>query len=262
MALVPTSLVEAPAPRGLRYGLLTAAVGPLDLPAPHGLGGGVQYEPVTCGFARHYPIECPVGVTPESKMFDPADPLTVADPFVVYATYQCTSVGHTAAELEAKVRQRLANGEQTIAESALADILAAGATPLVAPDPTSIESVVGELEEWLYGIATANYGAVGYLHAPARFAAALAFAGLLVKDGPVYRTQMGTVWSIGGGYPDDGTIYISGQTTVWRSVDILVPPVRETFDRATNQYLAIAEREYAVAYDCVAASATFEASPS
>ncbi len=63
---------------------------------------------------------------------------------------------------------------------------------------------------------------------------------------------MGTVWAFGGGYPDDGTIYISGQPTVWRSSDVFVAPASGAFDRLTNQYNMIAEREYAVAYDCLA----------
>lgn len=257
MAIVPAKVIPAPQPRGLRYGLLTAATGPLDLPVPDGLGGGIRYAPDSCGQARTYPVDCPADVAPTAKVFDPIEALIDAAPFVVYSSLQCGSVGYTQAELEARVRRRFANGEQTAVESEMSAILAAGASPLTSPDPNSIESVVGELQEWLYGTGGAAYGNVGYLHAPVRVQAYAAFAGLLIADGPLWKTQMGTIWVFGGGYPDDGTIYISGQVTVWRAPDIFVPPAEQTLDRRLNQYMLVAEREYAAAYDCVAASAEF-----
>jgi hypothetical protein len=256
MAITPAPVVPAPAGRGLRYGLLTAATGPLSLPDPHGVGSGVQYEPNSCGHAHLYPVDC--DDSPTNKTFDEPDPVTVAAPFVAYATYTCSPVGHTWAELEARVRQRLANGEQTIAEQGLADALAAAATPLVmVSDPTRIDAVVGELEQWLYGIDGANYGQVGYLHAPVRLLSEAARHGLVVADGKLLRTHLGTIWVFGGGYPDDGTVYISGQVVVFRSDDVFVPPPAQTFNRRTNQANLIAERVYAVGFDCVAASAPF-----
>ncbi len=257
MAIVPAEVIPAPQPRGLRYGLLTAATGPLDLPVPNGLGGGVRYAPDSCGQTRTYPVDCPADVTPPAKTFDPIEDLIDAEPFVVYSSLQCGSVGYTQAELEAKVRRRYANGEQTGVETEFAVVLAAAASPLTAPDPGSIESVIGELEEWLYGVGGVAYGNVGFLHSPVRFATAAAFAGLLVQRGPLWTTQMGTIWVFGGGYPDDGIIYISGQVTLWRAPDIFVPPVDQTFDRSLNQYKLLAEREYAGAFDCFAASAEF-----
>lgn len=253
MALIGGPLVAAPMPRGLRYGILAAATGPLELPSPSGLGGGVQYQPVSCGFARLYPIEC--DTDPPTKVFDGIDPLTEADPFVVYSTLQCGPVGYTLPELEAMARQRLTNGEQAVAEQAMATILAASATPTPAPDNTSIVSVVAALEQWLYG--NMNYGREGYLHAPLRSAAYMAAEGLLVRDGPLWRTNLGTV-VIFGDYPDTGVHYISGQATVWRSTDITVPPLEQTLNRATNQAYVIAEREYAVAFDCLAGSTDFD----
>jgi hypothetical protein len=255
VALTPVSVVSAPEPRGLRYGLFTAANGPLELPE-HARSGGLVYEPVSCGHSHVYPVACAAGVTPPSKVFDPADPFITADPFIVYASYVCGTVGHTPSELEAKVRRRLLNGEQTSAEAEMAAILAAGAVDLGGPDPTSIVATVAELEQWLYGIGGMAYGNVGVLHAPARYSAYASVYGLVVQDGPLQRTRLGTVWSFGGGYPDDGTIYISGQVTLWRSSDVFVSPVA-TYLPPLNQYRLIAEREYVVAYDCVAASADF-----
>lgn len=256
MVVLLAEIVEAPPSRGLRYGLFAAAVGPMDLPVPGGLRGGVQFLPQSCGTASLYPVVC--DDTPPAQTFKDGDGYIVAEPFLARATYVCQSVGTSAAELEARVRQRLANGEQSVAEAGMAQALAASAVPVTAADPTNIHSVVGELEQWLYGDGTADYGNVGYLHAPARFSAWATSIGLAIKDGPVWRTHMGTVWIFGGGYPDDGQMYISGTAAVWRAPEASVPPAAQVFDRTTNQYRLVADREYAVAFDCVAAVATFE----
>jgi hypothetical protein len=255
MAIIPRMVIPAPEPRGLRYGLFTAANGPNDLP-PHGAAGGVTYDPVSCGHAHYYGTEC----HGSEKTFDANDELIKANPFVVYASLVCGSAGTTASAMEAKVRRRLANGEQTIAEYGMGLVLGAGATPLASPDPT-MTGVVSDLEQWLYGISGANYGNIGYLHASPRMAAYAAEESLIVRDGPLLKTPMGTIWVFGGGYPDNGTIYVSGQVTVWRSADVFVSSPAQTLNLTTNQYRVLAEREYAVAYDCVAASAVFDWTP-
>lgn len=256
MAGLPPLEVTAPEPRGLRYGLLTAASGPLDL-VEHGLSAGLIYEPVSCGHAHLYPVECPPDDPPTVKVFDPLNGFVTATPFVAYASLRCGAVGNSAEAIRTKVLRRLANGEQTVAEQGMATVLAGAATPVVAPDPDDIRSVIGALEQWLYGVGGANYGNVGYLHLPPRYANYAGSNGVLFQQGPLWRTHMGTTVVFGGGYPDTGEIYISGHTTVWRAADINVPDPNQTFDRTANQYLVLAEREYAVAFDCVAAVAQF-----
>lgn len=251
MAVVLAEVVAGPASRGLRYGLFAAAVGPMTLPEPGGLGNGVQFEPVSCGSADLYPVEC--DDTPPSQTFDDGDGYISAEPFLARATYVCKSVGTSPADLDTKVRRRLENGEQTVAEAGMAIALAVSPVHVTAGEPESIRSVVGELEQWLYGVDTANYGRVGVLHASPRVAAYAAAAGLLTKVGPVFQTPMGTVWSIGGGYPD-GPVYISGTASLWKAEQ---PSVSQAFDWSTNEYRLVADRTFAVAYDCVAAVATY-----
>ena len=254
--MMPAPIVDAAQPRGIRYGLLTAAAGPLDLP-PHALATGVRFRPVSCGTAHTYPISCPTD-DPDEKVFDGQTEYLDADSTAVYATLECSRVGSTAAQMEDDVRRRLLNGEQLAAETLMAASLAAGAIPLTAADDTSASSVVGELEEWLYGVDGAAYGPVGYLHVPIRYAADFGRHGIVKQDGPVWTTIAGTVVVFGGGYPDDGTLYISGNVTVWRAPDVNVPPAEETWDHALNKFMLLAEREYAVAYDCFAASIHFD----
>lgn len=253
---MPAPFVDAAVPRGLRYGLLTAATGPLSLPE-HALASGVRFKPIECGSVHTYPITCPTD-DPDDKVFDPQTDYLQADTTAVYATLECSRVGTTPTQMEADVRQRLANGEQLGAETLMAASLAAAAVVLTAPDETSSSSIVGELEDWLYGAAGAAYGYVGFLHVPVRYAADFSRHGLLIPKGPVWTTAMGTIVVFGGGYPDDGRVYISGNVTVWRADDINVPPADQTWDRETNTFTMLAEREYAVAFNCHAASVVFD----
>jgi hypothetical protein len=252
--ITPSTEVTAPEPLGRRYGLLTAAAGPLNLPASR-YGGGITYEPVSCGAARVLPHDCP---DPDdglpTKTFDPGDDWVQADPFIVYATLQCGSAG--AGDPDAKVRRRLTNGEQGAVERYLGGVLAAAADTVPAPVPAVMSSVIGALEQWLYG--DQGYGNVGYIHAAARLASYVHKGTPLTADSAGrLRTRMGTV-VVFGDYPDDGSVFITGHTTVWRAEEPAVSPRGQALNTTTNQLYMLAEREYAVAYDCTAGVATFD----
>lgn len=261
MAIVPAPTVPAPEPLGRRYGLLTAAVGPLDLPNLGGFGGGITYDPVSCGGARRLDMAC-LAADPEDrpqKVFDPADPWVTAEPFVVYSTLTCGSVGMPGDLAEAKVLRRMLNGEQSQVEQMLAQIITDDDDTVTVPvtDPTNLRSVIGSLEGWLYGgdVDEAGYGNVGYLHLPLRLTSYTEFLGLRRDDVGRYRTALGTV-VVYGDYPD-GTVMISGHTTMWRAPEAAVSPRNQVLNRTTNQLFMLAEREWAVAYDCVAGVATY-----
>lgn len=275
MAIVPGQLISGPEPLRRRYGLLTAASGPIDLPAQNGPGGGVRYISQACGAAHPYPIGCYDGLpetTPEGKPTDPDNSLVEAPPFMVLASIECGTVGYTSAEDEARVRRRLDNGEQGAAEFALwtgldpagnglaIPHLAEADEDILAAEPLSIVSVVAGLEDWAY--RDQGYGYVAYIHAPVAVAAHAADAGLVIDDGRLKRTPFGSIWIFGGGYPGTGEegaeppeggtyLHVTGQVTVWRSADVWVAPVDQTMNRTTNQRLLLAEREYAVGFDCM-----------
>lgn len=286
---------ESPQPIGERYGLLTAAQGPFVLP-PKALAGGITYYPTSCGFTRDYPIECGPDESPDEspddsiKIFDEDTVNTLGDPFLLYSTIVCGSAGLGAMpqDAEARLRRRLelrfSNGAATGTEQGASLAFASsGAPELVVPDPTDITSVVSTLEQWLYsrrdmavdGGGTSQgigYGFRGYLHAPAGVAAWAMKEHLIEpdRDNPrIWKTAMGTVWVFGGGYsgalpgaaaPVGGVegIYITGQTTVWKQDLPIEPPLREIFDRETNQRLALLERAYMVTWDCGIAAAGYD----
>jgi hypothetical protein len=199
--------------------------------------------------------------------------------FAVVASEECGSLGYTAPEFEAKVRRRLANGEQGAAELALWTGLDPDGNSLNIPhlaettdtvtiaDPLSIVHVVAGIEDWAY--REQGYGYVAYIHAPVAVAAHAADAGLVVDDGPLKRTPYGSIWIFGGGYPGTGAagidppaggtyIHVTGQVQVWRSPEEHVYPANQTMDRTTNQRLLMAEREYAIGFDCMNGRALFD----
>lgn len=282
MAIIPGQVVPAPVPTRRRYGLFTAASGPLDLPSPHGLGGGVRYVPVTCGEAHPYPIGCYDGLpatTEDGKPVDPAEDEVQAGAFMVLSSIECGTVGYTANEDAARVRGRLEAGEQGAVELALwtgldpagnsLEIENLSEAPEIVPvaDDLDMVHVVAALEDYAY--RDQGYGFTAYIHAPVSVAAHAAAGNLVERDGNLLRTPYGSIWVFGGGYPGTGVagaeppaggtfLHITGLVTVWRATDIHIPPVDQTMDRATNQRLLLAEREFAVAFDCFNGRATFD----
>lgn len=281
MAIVPAPLVQTPEPGRIRYGLLRAASGPLDLASPGGRGGGARYVPVTCGVAHSYPIDCYDGLIQEPAGGKPADPGNAeveASSFMVLATIECGAAGYRAAEFEEQARRRLEAGEQGAAERALwtgldpdgnsLDILNLQDTAeaIFPSENFDLDAVVGGLEDYAY--RDQGYGYTAFIHAPVRVAAYAGASNLIVRDGPLMRTPYGSIWVFGGGYPGTGAggastfpngsyIHITGQVNVWRSSDVHTFPADQTMNRATNQRLLVAEREYAIGFDCLNGRAEF-----
>lgn len=260
-------LVATPAPSPRRYGLFTAATGPLALDT-HGVGSGVQFISDHCGGAQLYDANC---VTHPTKAFVEGSDIMAADPFWVIAMKRCGAAGRTPAELEQAIKQQLLSGAQQQVEAAFWNGGGIGVTPaLTTAGATTVTSTavgfgarIAALEEAFYD----TYGYVGTLHMNTRGYAAAAYADLLEDGGQGGRllTPIGSVWSIGSGYditgPDDADpaagsiwVFMTGQVTMWASA-VSVPDLLATFDRTTNQYNALAEQVYALTYDCPDVSA-------
>lgn len=260
---LPGQTVPAPQALRRRYGLFDAASGPLDLP-PHGEGAGVRYVPESCGEAHLIGVNCYTSENPAPiKPLDGVEDEIDTGVFVALATVSCTPVGYSIPELRERARRRLENHEQAAVERALWSgldfegnalgirTLNGNATDIPGGyDPGLITDVVGALERYAY--TEQGYGSVAYLHAPIEVAAFAAEAGLILPDGNRKVTPLGSVW-VFGAYPA-GSVIVSGQTTVWRS-DIQVV---DSFERTTNEAVLVAERAYAVAFDCFAGRAEFD----
>lgn len=262
VAIAPAPLIEAPEPLKARYGLFTAASGPLALP-DHGEAAGVRYVPLTCGGAHAYGIQCYASGAAPDKPHDGDNAEVNTGVFGALATFECSAVGYSQAEMRTKVMRRLEAAEQSVVEGAfwtgedfegnplgilnLADEAEAVPTGY---NPDLITDVVGALERYAYTLN--GYGYQAYIHAPVEVAAFAHESGQVLLDGNRKVTPMGSIWSFGA-YPA-GSIIITGQTTVWRG-DVVQ---YDSFDPTTNQRFLIAERAYSVSYDCFAGRAEFD----
>jgi hypothetical protein len=285
----------------LRYGLFNVAP-PQQLPESvvvdggitdsnfrdHAFGSGFFYDPVGCGEAHLYEINCD---PPVVKDVDPNSAEVPVLPFVVYSTLAC-GMPSNVAYYSSKNLTRLYSTEQEAVEAALW-AGSAGNTPFIvdAAGPygvpvdvgaggtfANVVDAVSALEQHAYGAA--HYGYHATLHAQIAVHAYAADAFLITTahsgfdaawgvsmNEPVLRTPLGTKWVFGGGYPGTGPagvapgagetyIWITGLTTVWRDEAWQPPnPLRSQFSRTNNQLELLAERRYLATFDCFSAYA-------
>ena len=264
--------VPAPNPVVPRYGLFSAATGPLDLPA-HARQGGLQYELSTCALPLGYTVACIESHA--AKAVSGSVGTVTATPFVVYSSINCSPVGLAnwgQERVQQLLYQQLVAGEQSTVERLFSESTfglspgLGGATP-AAVNLGNVGGIVrafGTLESWLY----ARYGIPGVIHVPMLAASYVKGAHLVEQDSPVspWRTAPKSVVSFGnyagtgptGQVPAAGDtwIYITGQVAVWRTPDseLFVPSMGQIINRSTNVLNIVMEREYVVSYDCYIAA--------
>lgn len=258
------SLYPAVTPGLARYGLFNAATVVDDLDA-RGISSGFQIPAEDCGTVRPYDANC---ATHPAKTFDEGLDYMVSEPYWVYATRQCGTVGTTPEGAAASVRRRLLAGEQRAVEEQLwgggaslavdpqlTALPALGVTTVVPTAPGS-SAAIAALEDAFYD----TYGYVGTIHINMRAYGNLAYGDLLVRNAGTLNTPMGSVWSIGAGYGITGPEGVAPAAgNVWafmtppvliRRSEVIVPPVLAALDRTTNQYMSLAERVYAHTWVC------------
>lgn len=259
-------VIEAPPAGRLRYGLFDAAVMTEDLD-DRMIGAGFALPAVDCGVARLYDSQCEPALN-TAKTFDEGLTYMEALPYWVYSTRQCGIVGTTPAEFSLSVRRRLLGGEQTQVEDVLWDggglagmtgLTTAAGTVTVVPSAPGAGAAIAALEESFYS----EYGYVGTIHMNQRAYAALAYSEL-ITDAPqqgVLTTPLRSLWSLGAGYditgpgdvaPAAGFVwaFMTPPVVIKRSTIIAQDDPRAFVDRATNQYMGLAERVYAAVWTC------------
>lgn len=281
--------VQAPTFTPLPYGLLSSLGMDIRTPNNPHWQSGVTYE-VLCGGGDSTYAQCLVatGLSGDSSVTSASPPektptstidVRGALPFTVYTNVDCSAVGFwdraeemVGTELTYTEQWQVerafwtgqAGGQPTVyphlaADTELIDsngyLLQSAATITGTGETLDVAEAVGTLEAYMANC----YDGVPVIHAPRALNATFARFGLLVRDGPRYRTPSGSIVVFGGGYlgtspsgavtPNALWIYATGSMFIYRSKPTVFR-VRDSFDRSNNTVRAIAERTYVIGWDC------------
>jgi hypothetical protein len=193
-----------------------------------------------------------------------------ATPFTVYATYDCSPVGRSVADMQDKARQRLLSREEGGVEKifwtgSVGNVpKLQGATVLATAK--QMVTALALLEQY----AADTWGGPGVIHVPKIGGVVLAQNGVVKPNGNSLETALGSQVIAGSGYPNsDMTGAAAAANTAWA---VVTPPMfvyrssvftsssqeGDLLDRGSNTFYAIAERTYLVGYDtCGLAAVNF-----
>src|SRR5262245_49678812 len=169
VATIPAVLVDKPTPSmPLRYGLLQAAVGPLNLPV-HARNGGIKYVTSLCADGFGYEIECIADQNSKASEFAAGTTTVTGLPFIIAATVTCGTVGYTFEEQRAFVVERLRGVEQSMLEDIFSTSTFGQSPGLITGDGIttvtgagdSVVNVLSELERARYCGFTGNTAQYG-----------------------------------------------------------------------------------------------------
>lgn len=264
----PRQNVTGPTFAPLPYGILSVAQ-VVDDADPH-WRNGIEWEAECSPIASATLASCYAVLDPDAE--DQDAPLIEADPpaktprqngvpylegdaFTLYAVHQCAPVGRTEEQDIARAGRLLTNGEgRGLDRVLLTGVTEAGVLPhsLVAQaeaadeNPNPIDIALGVLEAQI----AHQYGGVGVIYLPRMLALAAFSRSLLVGNGQRLTTATGTpvalVDVVELGEEFALTAFATGALTVHRGAVQTLPAL----DRLTNTRTVIAERSYAVGWDC------------
>lgn len=206
--------------------------------------GGLTLLPVNEGPAGRFAPDCP---GPEGVY---ADAWTVWEgedfpPTTVWAAATLGIPGETDAEAQERARHVLDLQESVQAEAHAAELLVSRAEDVPPVGEGRKDRIVNAVAEIEARFAADGLPAV--IHAPARYAAYVAEAGMMVKDGPRgWTTHLGSRWVFGGGYEGLGDrLVATGPVTVVRGE----VRIYTGLDPRKNERLVIAHRDLAVSWE-------------
>lgn len=268
-------LLPGPVIEPTRYGLLSVVQGPYEFPSPEA-EGGVEWEDALCGDVFTTLPGCGLDSTPPVKSLTGGPTFEDADPFTIYATYDCSTGGRRTQDAFDIARARLLANEGKGVERvfwtgvtnagtilpSLAGGNANGDIPVVDLTPAggalcpidavaALESNLADCSPGL-GVIHANYGLATYLFAE----------NLVINDNGQLRSGTGQRFAFGAGYPGTGPagntpaagetwMFATGPVIAWRG-DVFMTPdeVGAAVDRSINQITVFAERTWAVGFSC------------
>jgi hypothetical protein len=277
MAYTPCGLlVPGPKTTPNRYGLLTVAE-PVTPEDGH-WEGGITWDDNLCSSVHSTTEYCPIPVSGFApKIADRDFQSCCADPFIVYASYDCPPVGKPAGEAFEVAQKRLSIREEQevervfwtgIAEdgievnpslafgnsecgSAPVDLTGSGGPVGIVASMAVLESALGECAPGT-GVIHANYGIASFL----------ASTFLITQRDDAWFTVTGQRLAIGAGYPGSGPdniaatagttwLFATGPVVIYRSEVFLTPErFKEAMNAKINSVQVYAERVYSVGWSC------------
>lgn len=277
MGYTPCGLV-VPGPKYTpnRYGLLTVAEP--TTPDNQHWEGGITWDDELCSEIHTSTDDCPIPVSGSvPKILDRDHESCCADPFLVYASYDCPPIGRTASEAFSIAQKRLDIREELAVERTFWTGIAedgsqvnpslafgnseCGNAPInltSGSGPVGVRSSMAVLESALGDCAPGT----GVIHANFGIAGFLASNMLIRQDGDAWYSITGQRLAIGAGYPGSGPanvpavagttwLFATGPIVIYRSEIFLTPErFKEAMDAKLNSVQVYAERLYAVGWSC------------
>lgn len=274
--IAPPVYVQPPAPEPARFGLFSVATIVGDEPDRWKVG--LQYEPIPCDVANLASYNC-------DNEDEAGYPLAIRDgeglvevePFLVHGSYGCKTQSRPIEEAEQRARWHLQMGEERAVERAIAaggfgnTPTFQGATDVTpAAGAVSVQGGFGLLES----LIGSEYGGVGTIHAPRLLGPAIGAGSYAWRQGQRLETLVGTYVVLGGGYDlanvgPDGNAPAEGEAWLYatsrpiiRRGEVYITPDRDHFVvKAYNDVEIVAQRAYAVSWECVLGAVRVEIDP-
>jgi hypothetical protein len=257
--------IQAPSPGTRRYGIFNAAVRPGEA-SDRVIASGITFPAEDCGMAV-VPYDPTCAAPHPEKDFEPGTAFVESAPYWLLTTYQCGTVGTSAADVQRRVRRRYDAGAQWAVEqmiwtgggiTGVPNLSATAPANVVVPTAPGAGAAIAALEQTFHD----QHGYTGVIHMNTAGYAAAQYAGLATPQGGagVLRTPLGNAWSFGSGYgitgpagvaPAAGFVwaFITPQVYLWETAVNQPDPV-QTLDRTFNQWMAVAESVWAHAWAC------------
>lgn len=264
--IAPPIYVAPPVPDAARFGLFSVATMLGDEPDRWKVG--VQFEPIPCDAADLASYHC-------DDYNEAGYPLSIRDgeglvevePFLVYGSYGCKTLSRPMEEAEQRARWHLQLGEERAVERAIA-AGGFGSAPTFqgASDLTPAGGAVSVVDGFalLEQLLGTDYGGVGVIHAPRLLSSAVSADGLVDRQGARLETLVGTFVVFGGGYDlanvgptgvapadDEAWLYATSRPVIRRGPVYVTPDEDHYVQRSTNDVEIVAQRAYAVSWECV-----------
>lgn len=240
----PALLIEAPQRQARPFGILS-----LGAPLSMNRLAPLEYQAV-CGHAVGFASDLceDPEVDPEKPGTGELTDVTAAN-VIVYSRLECNPVGGGIEKAKNSAVEAINAGESAALERSLATLLEADASTVDLGTAATAKEALAVAEQW----AIRNYTGRPVLHVPPAVAVLL---GDVDRHGTHLEVkQTGTPVSVGDYAPvtwtagDPATIYVTGQVVLSRGV----AETYETLTTTENTAMAMAERAYALGWDCAAA---------